>query len=372
MSAQQLESEGSPETGDLSSGLGLLLVVVERRQRVALEAAQRDLGVAVKAAAGPVPCLLPGRNLWLSEDRAERQLGAEWCRACPVIAECAAVGAAVPSQAWGVFGGHDYSVSGEGLGELRLLGEASELGPAAEARRDELLLELSRSRRWSIGQLARAARLSVSVVRRVLDEGGVTQQGPELELAELGRRNGSRLRELRDMEDVPAGRAGDSVRARRDVLLVEVWETDPVSWKLPRLAWAAGVTRAVAAEAVRSHRQLTRVATSTRGGQKQRGIESSADRVARYRREAVGSGDGRVAWLLVLCRQLRVLRGTAGPEVASERAELKKQRDLLVRRLQAENARFWTRPRLAAVLGCSPAMVTTILAQQHAEGRGAR
>ena len=162
------------------------------------------------------------------------------------------------------------------------------------------------------------------------------------------------------------------MRARRDLLLVEVWETDPASWTLPRLAWAAGVNRAVAAEAVHSHRQLTRVTTSP-PGRKQQGMESAADRLARCRREAVWSGDGRVARLQVLCRQLRVLQNTSGPEVKSERAELKNQRDLLVARLQAEDVRFWTRQRLGAVLGCSPAMVTTILnQQQHAERRDAR
>ncbi len=103
------------------------------RSRVVLEKAQRSLGLAIRDTDRPVPCLLPGPNLWLSERRPERSEAAKRCAACPVLAECAAVGAAAPLETWGVFGGHDYASDVEDLTELRRwVGPWSPAGPVRQ------------------------------------------------------------------------------------------------------------------------------------------------------------------------------------------------------------------------------------------------
>ncbi len=94
---------------DAYPGLGLLFAGVDRRERAALEQAQRPWVVRYGAADRAVPCLVPGPNLWLSDDAMERQVAVRRCESCPVITECGAIATAVPSQAWGVFGGRDYS-----------------------------------------------------------------------------------------------------------------------------------------------------------------------------------------------------------------------------------------------------------------------
>ena len=229
---------------DAYPGLGLLFAGVDRRERAALEQAQHALGSAVRAADRAVPCLVPGPNLWLSDDAMERQVAVRRCESCPVITECGAIATAVPSQAWGVFGGRDYSTVTE-LAELRQLGAAAVpglIGAAARVKRDELLVELGRSRRWSSRQLADAAGVGVSQVSRLWARRGVARQRTEAEMAELTWRNGPRLRELRAIRSIPYGPHGDATRLRRDVLLAEVWETDREFWTVKRLAWMAGVS----------------------------------------------------------------------------------------------------------------------------------
>ena len=112
----------------------------------------------------PVPCLLPGPDLWLSERRSERREAAKRCGSCPVLAECAALGAAAPLETWGVFGGHDYASDVEDLTELRALAGAVVAGRAGAAAQSETGRACWPGwvviRAWSTVDLAEAAGLS--------------------------------------------------------------------------------------------------------------------------------------------------------------------------------------------------------------------
>jgi hypothetical protein len=56
-------------------------------------------------------CQNPTTNhLWLSEDQYERDLARQLCGGCPIMRAC--FNSAVGSHAtWGVYGGHDFSVT---------------------------------------------------------------------------------------------------------------------------------------------------------------------------------------------------------------------------------------------------------------------
>ena len=145
-----------------------LAVLAERRAKLALGKAQEALQRAIARADRPLPCHQPGPDP-VSEDRAERQQAAERCASCPVVTECGAVGAAMPLEGWGVFGGHDYGGDAEDLAELRAIGAQTfggRGGAPIRARRDELFRALQG--RWSVAELAAAAQTSDSTVRTAL------------------------------------------------------------------------------------------------------------------------------------------------------------------------------------------------------------
>ena len=153
----------------------------ERHDRERLAEAQDRLRLAVTAAADPVPCLGPGPDGWLSEDRAERRAAAARCWSCPVIVECGQLADALQLQVWGVFAGRDYTDDDDPAAmaaQLRALQGAAVTiqtrstpqGVVVRARRDELLVKLKRHR-WTVPQLADLSGLSRSYVSHIVYPG---------------------------------------------------------------------------------------------------------------------------------------------------------------------------------------------------------
>ena len=191
--------------------------------RVVLEGAQRTLTLAIADTDRPVPCLLPGPDLWLSERRSERREAAKRCGSCPVLAECGALGAAVPLETWGVFGGHDYASDVEDLTELRALAGAvvtGRAGAAVRAKRDEVLARLGRDPAWSTVDLAEAAGLSRYQTSEVFRVHGVATRslsrntsavGAEVAAAaEVAGVDGPLVEKLRGLGSPVNGPAGDA------------------------------------------------------------------------------------------------------------------------------------------------------------------
>lgn len=64
--------------------------------------------VAAIRETGAVPCTAGGPNLWLSEDREEREFAIRLCQECPVKSVCWAQ-ANADKASFGVWGGQDFS-----------------------------------------------------------------------------------------------------------------------------------------------------------------------------------------------------------------------------------------------------------------------
>lgn len=62
----------------------------------------------------------------------------------------------------------------------------------------------------------------------------------------------------------------------------------------------------------------------------------------------------------VSAREAHRLSGQAGQLAAQHR----QRRDDLIRALRAENPTYWTYPRLATAVGCSPELVAAIIKQR--------
>ena len=367
---RDVEDQSSDQL-DLDS---VVVVLAERRAQALLDKAQHELDAAIGAADGAVPCLEPGPNLWLSEQSAQRREAVKRCGNCPVIAECGAVAAAMPLQVWGVFGGLDYTrddqvgATADGdesgrdcraasLEELRAIAGAvvrGKVGSAARDRRNALLVELGRQRRWKISELAEAAGMSEARVGVVLRRHGVKRSRPkvkprsrrQLEIAaEVAELDGPILRQLRAICPVPGNSAGDLDRVRRDALMGRLWESDPVFWQFQRIGCVAGLSRQVVAVIIERYRDGK--ASRRPRGRVAAGRLPQAARIEQYRVELAASTDPRVVRLRELGRQLRYGRD---PWLKRERAELAVE-------LWTEDPRFWTGDRLGAALGHGPSRV---------------
>ena len=240
------------------------------RVLVGVGLAQRRLGQAIRAADRPVPCLQPGPNLWLSERATDRRKAVQLCQGCPVMAECAAVAAADPVGAWGVFGGQDYSddarSTAELLAELETVGRMP--GRAAVERRNELFVRLASDTTMTAVVLAKAGSTSACTVSTVLRRNGITgwrgprderaadkQRRNEVQAAEVAGMDGPILRELRTLGSVSTRAADDAARRRRAELLAELRNSDPGFWTWTRLGAAAGISGDGARWAVSGPRQ---------------------------------------------------------------------------------------------------------------------